>query len=141
PVTEGYASVTPVLNIEGAAEAIEFYKKAFGAEERARALGPNNTIMHAEIKIGGSIIMMSDAMKLPPTRSSCLLYVEDADASWKRALAAGAQVAMPLQDQFWGDRYGVVTDKWGNRWAIATHKEDVPRAEMDKRMAEAIRQK
>ena len=139
-IPEGYGTVTPFLNVEGAAEAIEFYKKAFGAEERARAPGPNNTIMHAEIKIGNSIVMISDAMRQPATRSSCHLYVEDVDAWWKRATAAGAQVAMPLQDQFWGDRYGMLTDKWGNRWAIATHKEDVPPAEMQKRVAEAMRQ-
>jgi PhnB protein len=139
-IPEGFGTVTPFLNVKGAAVAIEFYKKAFGAEERSRMLGPNNMIMHAEIKIGTSILMVADAMMNTPTQSSCHLYVEDADALWKRATAAGAQVTMPIQDMFWGDRYGVLTDPWGNRWAIATHKEDVPLAEMQKRGEEAMKQ-
>jgi PhnB protein len=139
-VPDGYGTVTPFLNINGAAEAIEFYKKAFGAEERARMPGPNNTIMHGEIKIGTSIVMISDAMMNPPTQASLHLYVDDADAWWKRATAAGAQVVMPIGDMFWGDRYGVLSDKWGNRWAIGQHKEDVPREEMRKRAAEAMKQ-
>jgi uncharacterized glyoxalase superfamily protein PhnB len=139
-VPAGYSTVTPFLNVKGAADAIEFYKKAFGAEERARAPGPNGSIMHAEIKIGDSIVMLSDALQNPPTQSSIHLYVDDADALWKRATTAGAQISMPIQDQFWGDRYGVVADAWGNRWAIATHKEDVPPAEMQKRAAEAMKQ-
>lgn len=138
-VPEGYATVTPFLNINGAADAIDFYKKAFGAEERGRMPDPNGKIMHAEIKIGTSILMISDALMNPPTQSSLHLYVEDADKAWKRALDAGAQVVTPIQDQFWGDRYGVVSDKWGNRWGIATHKEDVPEAEMGKRAAEAMK--
>jgi len=140
PVPEGYGTVTPFLNIKGAADAIEFYKKAFGAEERARMLGPNNSIMHAEIKIGNSVIMVADAMTNPPTQASLHLYVEDCDGAWRRALDAGCQVAMPIGDMFWGDRYGVLTDKWGNRWGIATHKEDVAPADMQKRMAEAVKQ-
>jgi PhnB protein len=139
-VPDGYGTVTPFLNIEGASEAIDFYKKAFGAEERNRAPGPNNTIMHAEIKIGNTIVMLSDAMMVPATRSGLHLYVEDVDTWWRRATAAGAEVVIPLQDQFWGDRYGVVSDKWGNRWSLASHKEDVPPAEMQKRAAEAMRQ-
>jgi len=139
-VPAGYSTVTPFLNVKGAADAIEFYKKAFGAEERARAPGPNGSIMHAEIKIGDSIVMLSDALQNPPTQSNIHLYVDDADALWQRATAAGAQIAMPIQDQFWGDRYGVVADAWGNRWSIATHTEDVPQAEMQKRVAEAMKQ-
>ncbi len=139
-VPDGYTTVTPFLTIKGAAEAIDFYKKAFGAEERGRAPGPNNTIMHAEVKIGNSIVMLCDPMGgTPPTQSSLHLYVEDADAAWNRAVQAGAQVVMPLEDQFWGDRWGVVSDKWGNRWGIATHKEDVSPAEMERRMAEALK--
>jgi PhnB protein len=138
-IPDGYGSVTPFINVKGAADAIEFYKKAFGAEERNRMPDPKGQIMHAEIKIGNSLIMISDAMMNPPTQSSLHLYVEDADASWKRATAAGAQVVMPLQDQFWGDRYGVLSDKWGNRWGIATHKEDVSPAEMRKRGEEAMK--
>jgi PhnB protein len=140
-VPEGYSTVTPFLNVKGAAEAIEFYKKAFGAEEQGgRAPGPNGTIMHAEIKIGNSFIMLSDAAMNPPTQSTLHLYVDDADALWKRATEAGAEIATPIADQFWGDRYGAVSDKWGNRWGIATHKEDVPPAEMAKRMAEVMKQ-
>ena len=140
-VPEGYPTVTPALRVKGAAEAIEFYKRAFGAEERGpRAPGPNNSIMHAEIKIGNSVLMISDAMTGTPTQAFCHLYVEDVDAWWQRATAAGAQVTMPLQNQFWGDRYGVVMDRWGNHWSLASHREDVPAAEMQKRVAEAIKQ-
>jgi uncharacterized glyoxalase superfamily protein PhnB len=138
-VPEGFGTVTPVLNIKGAAEAIEFYKKAFGAEEKSRMLGPNDMVMYAELRIGNSALMVSDAIMNPPTQSSTHLYVNDADASWKRALDAGATVAMPIADQFWGDRYGVLADKWGNRWAIATHKEDISDAEMQKRGAEFMK--
>ena len=140
-VPPGYQTVTPHLTINGAAEAIEFYKKAFGAEERSRAPAPDGKIMHAEIKIGDSIIMLNDAMGgFPANQSSLHLYVPDADALWKRATDAGAKVAMPLADQVWGDRYGALTDKWGNRWSSATHKEDVPPQEMEKRMQEAMKQ-
>jgi PhnB protein len=138
-VPDGYSTVTAFLSIKGAAEAIEFYKKAFGAEERARMATPSGDIMHAEIKVGNSIVMISDVMMGAPTQAGLHLYVEDVDAWWKRATAAGAQIAMPLADMFWGDRYGVLTDRWGNRWSIATHKEDVPLAEMQKRAAEAMK--
>jgi uncharacterized glyoxalase superfamily protein PhnB len=139
-IPDGYRTVTPFLNVKGAAEAIEFFKKAFGAEENVRMPGPNNTVMHAELKIGDSIVMVSDAMMSPPTQSAIHLYVPDADASWKRATGAGATVTMPIADMFWGDRYGVVSDRWGNRWAIAQHIEDVLPAEMKKRAAEAMKQ-
>jgi uncharacterized glyoxalase superfamily protein PhnB len=138
-VPDGYGTVTPQLNVKGAAEAIDFYKKAFGAEEKTRVPGPNGAIMHAEIKIGGSVMMLTDAMRNPPTQSNHHLYVEDVDSWWKRATSAGAEVVTPLQDMFWGDRYGVVADKWGNHWAIATHKEDLSRAEIEKRMADAMK--
>ena len=139
-VPDGYGTVTPFLNINGAAEAIDFYKKAFGAEERARMAGPNNTLMHAEIKIGNSIVMLSDAVMSPATQSNIHLYLEDVDAAWKRAIDAGAKVVMPIGDMFWGDRYGVLSDKWNNRWSLATHKEDVAPEDMQKRMAEAMKQ-
>jgi len=139
-VPDGYGTVTPYLNLKGAGDAIEFYKKAFGAEERTRMPGPNGSIMHAEIKIGNSMVMISDAMTNPPTQSSCHLCVDNADAWWKRATEAGADVVMPIADMFWGDRYGVLVDKWGNRWGIATHKEDVSPEEMRKRAAEAMKQ-
>jgi PhnB protein len=132
-VPEGFGTVTPVLNVKGAADAIEFYKKAFGAEEKTRMLGPNGSIMYAEIRIGNSPIMLGDAVMNPPTQSSTHLFVADADAVWKRAVDAGATVAMPIADQFWGDRYGVLVDSWGNRWGIATHKIDMTPAEMQKR--------
>lgn len=140
PIPEGYATVTPFLSVNGAAEAIEFYKKAFGAEERARMPGPNGAIMHAEMKIGGCIVMIADAMMGPPMQSGLHLYVENADAVWKRAVDAGAQIVMPIADMFWGDRYGVLSDKWGNRWSVATHKEDVTPDEASKRAAEAMKQ-
>jgi uncharacterized glyoxalase superfamily protein PhnB len=139
-IPDGYGTVTTFLNIEGAADAIEFYKTAFGAKERGRMPGPGGKIMHAEIQIGNSIVMISDVMMNLPTQSSCHLYVEDADAWWKRAVDAGAQIVMPIDDMFWGDRYGVLKDKWGNRWAIGQHKEDVPQEEMARRAAEAMKQ-
>jgi PhnB protein len=110
-IPDGYTTATPVLNIKGASDAIEFYKKAFGAEELYRMPDPKGNIMHAEIKIGNSRLMISEAMMNPPTQSSTFLYVEDCDAVAKRAIAAGATVIMPLADQFWGDRYGVLGDK------------------------------
>src|SRR5262249_10302399 len=99
-IPEGYGTVTPFLNVQGAAEAIDFYKKAFGAEEKVRMPGPNNTLMHAEVEIGDSMVMISDAMMNPPTQASLHLYVPDADAAWKRATAAGATVVMPIADMF-----------------------------------------
>ena len=139
-VPPGYGTVTPSLNVKGAAEAIEFYKKAFGAEERNRAPGPNGSIMHAEIKIGNSILMIADAMMQPATTAGLHIYVDDCDAMWARATAAGAKVEMPMADMFWGDRYGVVSDKWGNRWSIGSHKEDVAPDDMKKRMDAAMAQ-
>jgi PhnB protein len=138
-VPEGYRTVTPFLNVLGANDALAFYKKAFGAEERLRMPTPDGKIMHSEIKIGDSIVMVSDAMMNPATSSSIHLYVDDADALWSRATAAGAEVVMPIADQFWGDRYGVLKDKWGNRWAVAQHKEDVSPEEMRRRGEEAMK--
>ena len=138
-VPEGFTTVTPLLNVKGAAEAIDFYKKAFGAEELSRVTGPGGGVMHAQIKIGNGILMISDAVRNAPTQSSCHIYVENADALFKRATDAGATVIMPLQDMFWGDRYGLVADKWGNRWSVAAHKEDVSQEELEKRAAEAMK--
>jgi PhnB protein len=138
-IPDGYHTVTPFLSVNGASDAIAFYKKAFGAEERGRMPGPDGKIMHAEIKIGDSVVMVADAMMGPPTSASIHLYLDDVDAAWTRATAAGASVVMPLADQFWGDRYGVLSDKWGNRWSMATHKEDLSPEAMGKRAEEAMK--
>jgi PhnB protein len=140
-IPDGYQTVTPHLNLQGAAEAIQFFKDAFGAQERGgRMLGPKGSIMHAELKLGNSIVMLADATMGPPTHTSLHLYVEDADASFQRATRAGAQVVVAMHDAFWGDRYGVVSDRWGNQWGIATHQEDVAPEEMQRRMADMARQ-
>jgi len=139
-VPSGYTTVTPFLNVKGASDAIELYKKIFNAEERARMPGPNNTVMHCELKIGNAIVMIADAMMNPPTSSSLHIYVDDCDALWAKATGAGMKIEMPIENMFWGDRYGVVSDRFGNRWAIASHKEDVAPDEMKKRAAEAMAQ-
>jgi PhnB protein len=140
-IPDGYQTVTPSLNLKGAAEAIQFYQDAFGAKERGgRAPGPNGTIMHAELEIGNSVVMLADAMMGPPTQVSFHLYVEDADALFQRATRAGAEVVLAMHDAFWGDRYGMVSDRWGNRWGIATHQEDVSPDEMQKRMAKMAKE-
>lgn len=144
PVPEGYRSVTPALIVHNAAEAIEFYKRAFGARELARMSAPDGQrIWHAELQIGDSRLMLSDEFpdmgelrapkSLGGTASSLHLYVEDADAVFQRALDAGATVSQPLMDAFWGDRYGKVTDPFGHQWGIATHREDVSEEEMLRR--------
>jgi uncharacterized glyoxalase superfamily protein PhnB len=132
-----YHTVTPFLSIKGAERAIDFYKQAFGAQERGRMPNPDGSIMHAELVIGDSCIMLSDATRTPETRSSLHLYVEDCDSMFNQAVSAGGTVTMPLQDMFWGDRYGQLEDPFGNRWSIATHKEDVPAEEMARRASEA----
>ncbi len=137
-IPEGYRTVTPFLNLRGCDQAIEFYVKAFGAEEKTRAAGPDGKIMHAEIKIGDSLIMLSEAMQAPPTVSSMWLYVSDCDALFNRAVAAGATVKSAPTDMFWGDRWGTLGDAFGITWSVATHKEDVAPAEMDKRMKEMM---
>src|SRR5206468_828860 len=150
PVPEGYHSVTPYLIVKGAAKAIDFYKKAFGATEIMRMPGPSgDSIGHAEIKIGDSIIFLADewpgmALAAPAkfggTTVSICLYVNNADATFNQAVAAGAKVTMPLMNMFWGDRFGKVTDPFGHEWAIATHIEDVPPEEMGKRAAVAMKE-
>jgi uncharacterized glyoxalase superfamily protein PhnB len=133
-IPDGYHTVTPYLMVRGADRAIEFYKRAFGAEELMRMSGPDGKrIMHAEIKIGDSRIFLSEEFpemgcrspeSLGGTASSLHLYVEDVDAAFKRAVAAGAQVKMPVADMFWGDRFGKLIDPFGHEWGMATHKED-----------------
>lgn len=145
PVPEGFHSVTPYLSIRGAAEALEFYKKAFGAQERVRMAGPDGkTVAHAEITIGDSIVMLSEEMpehgnqspaSLKGTPVNFALYVQDADSVFKRAVAGGATVLMPIADQFYGDRAGCVRDPFGHKWTIMTHIEDVSPEEMKKRLA------
>ena len=143
-IPDGYYSLTPYLVCKGAAKAIEFYAKAFGAEEVVRMPGPHGSIAHAEVRIGNSMLMLSDENKergqLSPesiggTPCSIMLYADDVDAVFKRAVAAGSKAVMPPADMFWGDRMGNLVDPFGHKWAIATHKEDVSPAEMEKRMA------
>ncbi|HJY85305.1 MAG TPA: VOC family protein [Candidatus Acidoferrales bacterium] len=147
PIPEGYHTATPYLIIKNAARAIDFYKKAFGAAERMRMADPSGKVMHAEIQIGDSRIMIADEFPEMGARSpeslggspvSIFLYVEDVDALAKQATSAGAKVLMPVQDQFWGDRYGKLTDPFGHVWDIATHKEDVAPEEIHKRAAAAF---
>ncbi len=146
PIPEGYHSVTPYLIIKGAADAIEFYKKAFGATELFRMPQPDGKIGHAEIKIGDSPIMLSDEhpemgylgpKSLGGSPVSILLYVENVDAVVQQATSAGAKIDRPVEDKFYGDRSGSLTDPFGHIWHIATHKEDVSPEEMDKRAAAA----
>ena len=142
PVPEGYHTATPYLIIKGAGQAIEFYKKAFGAAEIMRFPMPDGTVAHAEIKIGDSHIMLADEwpdlgyvgpQTLKGTSCSILLYVEDSDALFHRAVAAGGSAIEAMQDKFYGDRSGTVVDPFGHRWTISTHKEDVTVEEMQRR--------
>ncbi len=151
PVPAGFHTVTPQLTMENAASAIEWYKKALGAEEVARAIGPDGKIIHAEIRIGDSLIMLNDDMMGGSTVKahggspvSLWVYVADSDALFNRALDAGARVAEgpmgQMQDQFWGDRTGTLIDPEGYRWNIATRKEDLTPDEMKTRQDEWMRQ-
>ncbi len=143
-VPEGHHTVTPQLTLDNAAQAIDWYKEALGAVEVARAIGPDGKIMHAEIRVGDSPIMLNDAMMggkgpkgLGGSPASLWVYVDDCDTLFNRAKAAGATVAGgpmgELQDQFWGDRTGTIIDPEGYRWTIATHKEDLTPEEMEQR--------
>ncbi len=138
PVPKGFHSVTPALNQADAAQTIEFCKKAFGAKERMRMAGPGGKIMHAEIAIGDSIVMLNDAMQEPAQPAGLFLYVPDVDKTLAKAVKAGATVLMGAQDMFWGDRFCRVQDPGGNKWGIATHREDVSAREMKKRAAAAF---
>lgn len=141
-IPEGYHTISPSLTCKDAARAIDFYKSVFGAHEMMRMHSPDGSkIMHAEIKIGDSIIFINDEVG-PQTAStpggskiSLFLYVENADATFKRAVEAGSKVAMPLENQFWGDRFGSVTDPFGHLWGIATHVEDLTPEEIGRRAA------
>jgi PhnB protein len=137
PIPPEYGSITPYLVIPRCAEAIDFYKKAFGAEERMRMPMPGGGIGHAELKIGDSIVMLaSGGPEWPATSALICLYVEDCDAVFKRAVDAGAEVLEPLSDKFYGDRAGSVRDPFGQRWSIMTHVEDISPEEMQKRMGQ-----
>jgi PhnB protein len=147
PIPEGFHTASPSLTIDGAAEAIEFYRRAFGATERMRMPMPDGKIGHAELEIGDSVIMLNDpfpqsAVKSPKelggTTVSVVLYVEDVDSVVQDAIDAGATVTMPVEDQFWGDRFGTVSDPFGHHWGIATHKEDLTPEEMAERGREAM---
>lgn len=138
PIPEGYRTVTPYLVVEGAATVLDFVKEAFGAEEKFRMDMPNGKIGHAETKIGDSIVMMGDAGEEHPAMPAMIhLYVDDCDATYESALAAGATSEREPTDQFYGDRSAGVRDSTGNLWWIATHVEDVPEDEMAKRMEAA----
>lgn len=142
PIPEGFNTVTPHITCKGASDAIEFYKKAFGAEDLGIMLMPDGeTVMHAMIRIGDSMIMLHDEFpdhgKLGPdslggSSVTMHLYVEDADFFFERAVQAGAKVTMPLEDTFWGDRYGTLEDPFGHHWSVATHIRDVSPEEMEK---------
>jgi len=134
PIPDGFHTLTPHIIVKGAAKAIDFYKKAFGAEEIHRHAMPDGSVMHALVRIGDSMLMLNDEfpqMKcfgpatIGGTAVTLNLYVADADKAWERAVQAGAKIKMPIADQFWGDRYGLVTDPFGHDWAIATHKKDL----------------
>ena len=143
PVPDGMHTVTPHLVCAGAAEAIEFYRKAFGAVEEGRLPGPNGKLMHAMIRIEGSAVMLVDEMpewgvlgpkSLKGSPVTIHLYVEDVDAFVKRAADAGAKITMPAADMFWGDRYCKLEDPFGHHWSVATHLRDVTREEMQQAM-------
>ena len=144
-IPAGYHSVTPSLIVRDAAKAIAFYQAAFGAEELGRMAGPGGAIMHAEIRIGDSIVMLGEENMEWGTKSplstngnpgSLHLYVPDADAAFARAVEAGATVRYPLEDAFWGDRYGKVTDPFGHEWGIATRVKEMTPQEMERAGAE-----
>ncbi len=148
PIPDGFNTVTPHIVCQNAAAAIDFYRKAFGAEEVCRMSDPGGGLMHAEVAIGNSRVMLVDEM---PQRGGCKspktlggspvtmhLYVNDADKVFNQAVSAGATPIMPVQDMFWGDRYGLVADPFGHQWSIATHKEDLTPEQMKERMAKMM---
>ena len=147
PIPEGYQTITAHLVLDDCAKAVEFYGRAFGAREAIRMSMPDGKIIHTEVQIGTSKLMMSDEMDAMPGRpgvyrspkraglntAALFLYVDDVDAWFERAVAAGCTVRMPVQDMFWGDRYGQVIDPFGHTWGMATHKEDVSEEELKRR--------
>ena len=146
-IPTGYRTVTPYIVCRDAASALDFYKKAFGAKEKARMSGPGGKVMHAEVRIGDSMLMLCDEMPemgaksplaLGGSPASVFLYVKNVDKTAAQATAAGATVVMPVQDMFWGDRYGKLKDPFGHEWQIATHKEDLTAKQMAKRAQAAM---
>ncbi|HET7731626.1 MAG TPA: VOC family protein [Usitatibacter sp.] len=142
-IPEGMTAITPHLVCAGAAQAIEFYKQAFGAVEEGRLPAPDGRIMHALLRIGGAPVMLVDEMPewgslgpraLKGSPVTIHLYTDDVDATVARAVKAGAKVTMPVADQFWGDRYGKLEDPFGHHWSVATHQREVSPAEMEKAM-------
>jgi len=147
PIPEGHHTLTPFLTVRNAARAIEFYKQAFGATERGVMKGPDGKVMHAELKIGDSVIMLADEFpefgSLSPqsiggSPMGLHIYIENVDEAFDRAVKAGAQVEMPVSDQFWGDRYGKLKDPFGHNWSIATHIKDMSADEMKRSMDDAM---
>lgn len=144
PVPKGYSTVTPVLTLEDTRKAIDWFKKALGAEQQGEiAVGPDGKVMHSAIRIGNSYLMLHDEMmgaisprKLGGSPVELFLYVDDCDALFKRAVNAGAVGKVPPSDQFWGDRWGVFTDPFGFVWQVATHKEDLTKEEIESRQSE-----
>ncbi len=148
-VPSGYRTLTPQLMVRGAAEAIDFYKRALGARQLMRMASPDGKIMHAELKVGDSVFFLGDEFpdtggKSPQTlggvTGSLHVYVPNVDVAFKRAVDAGAQVTMPVADMFWGDRYGKVRDPFGHEWGLATHKEDLTPAQQKKRAEDFFKQ-
>jgi PhnB protein len=147
PIPSNYPRVTPYLTIDGAARAIDFYQEIFGATVRGRMDAPGGKVGHAELELGTSMIMLADTfpeMGAPTPKAlggspvTLMVYVEDADTAFAKALERGATEIAPVQDQFYGDRSGQFEDPWGHRWNVATHVEDVPPEEMERRAAEAM---
>ena len=149
PIPAGYHSVTPYLIVKGAGDAIAFYTKALGAVELFRIEGPGGTVGHAEIKIGDSVVMLADEFPQMGARGpktlggspvSLMVYLENVDARYEQAVAAGAKPVRPVQNQFYGDRSGMIEDPYGHVWTLATHIEDIPPGEMEKRAADWMKE-
>ena len=147
PIPEGYPEITPYLAVDGANDAIDFYTTVFGARERMRMQGPGGKVGHAELEIGNSLIMLADEFPemgnrgpktIGGTPVTISIYVEDVDDVFDRAVAEGATEIRPVENQFYGDRSGQLEDPFGHRWSVATHVEDVPSDEMEKRAAAAM---
>ncbi len=147
PIPEGYHTITPYLYVRGATEALDFYRRALGAEELFRMDAPDGKIGHAEMRIGDSPFMLADEVEAWGNRSplslggngsSLMIYVDNVDEAFQRAVDAGAKVKRPVENQFYGDRAGVIEDPFGHVWTIATHVEDVPTEELERRMKEMM---